>query len=117
VQILVHCDDQICCSEELIRRVEGVLAGTLERFEGRVCRIEARLRDLSGEAVGHRHNGCNLEARIAGGGCVPASHEAATLAEAIHEAADKLKRMVARELQLLDGALPSSEVSPRPGRS
>ena len=114
MQVLVHCDDQICCSEELIRRIEGVVAGTLERFDGRICRIEARLRDYG---TGHRHNVCNLEARITGGGCVPATHEAATLAEAIHEAADKLKRMVARELQLLDAALGGTEVSPRPGQS
>jgi hypothetical protein len=32
MQVLVNCEDPVCCSAELIQRVEGFVAGTLERF-------------------------------------------------------------------------------------
>src|SRR4051794_29935104 len=112
MQVLVHCDEQIVCSEELIRRVEGVVAGTLERFGARISRVEAQLRDLNSGKSGERDKLCSLEARIAGAASVLASHDAATLAEAIHVAADKLKRLVARELQQLDESLDNPQANP-----
>jgi ribosome-associated translation inhibitor RaiA len=111
MQVLVHCDEQIVCSEELIRRVEGVVAGTLERFDARISRVEARLGDLNSTRPGDRDKLCSLEARLAGAASVLASHNASTLTEAIHEAADKLKRLVARELQQLDDALPHPQAN------
>ena len=119
MHVLVHCDDQISCSEELIQRVEGVIAGTLEHFSGRIARIEAHLRDLNTRTRGDRDKVCSLEARFAGGTSVLASHEAATLTEAIHDATDKLKRVVARELRQLDQVLrgnPQASLSSRPTR-
>jgi hypothetical protein len=112
VQIQVNCDDPICCDEDLIRRVEGVIAGTLERFSDRVFRVEARLSDLGSVKPADRDKVCSLEALIAGTAPVVASHEAATLAEAIHAAANKLERLVARELRQLDSALDSPQVGP-----
>lgn len=113
MQVLVNCDDPICCEEELIRRVEGVLEGTLEEFRDRVLRVEARLSDLHGPKPGERDKICALEARIAGS-TVVASHEAATLAEAIHDAADKLKRLIVQEIRQLDRALATPQAG-RPG--
>jgi hypothetical protein len=109
MQVLVQCDDQICSSEELFQRVEGVIAGTLEHFGGRICHVEAHLRDLNRKA-GDRDKVCSLEARLAGGVSVLASHEALTLSEAIHDAADKLKRLVGRELQQSELALRNAHV-------
>jgi hypothetical protein len=115
MQVLIHCDDHLYRDEELIRRVEGVLAGTLERFSSRISRVEAHLRDLNSAKPGARDKECSLEARLAGGVAVLASHEAATLAEAIHDAADRLKRLIALELQQLDEALGTARTDP-PGR-
>jgi hypothetical protein len=112
MQVLVHCDEQIVCSEELIRRVEGVVAGTLERFGARIARVEAQLRDLNSAKPGDRDKLCSLEAKLAGAATVLASHDAVTLTEAIHEAADKLKRLVARELQQIDEPLRSPQTNP-----
>src|SRR5262249_25483901 len=95
--VLVHCDDQVCRDVELIRRVEGVMGGTLERLSSRVARVEVHLRDLNSSKSGDRDKICTLEARITGAGSVRASHEAATLAEAIHDAAGQLERLIARE--------------------
>ena len=112
MQVLVNCDDRICCDEELIRRIEGVLAGMLGRFSDRVFRIEARLSDLGSACPGERDKVCSIEARIAGATSVVARHAAMTLTEAIHAAADKLETFLARELRRLDRALAGPEVSP-----
>jgi len=112
MQVLVHCDEQIVCSEELLRRVEGVVAGTLERFGTRIARVEARLRDLNSTRPGERDKQCSLEAKLAGAASVLVSHDAVTLTEAIHEAAGKLKRLVARELRQLDDTLDSPQANP-----
>ncbi len=103
MEVEVHCDDQICCSEELIRSVEGVITGTLERFHGRIARVQAHLRDLNGAGRALRDRICSVEAVIADTEArVLASHEAITLSEAIHGAAGKLERLLAQELQQLD---------------
>lgn len=115
MQIGVHCDDRILCDGELIRRVEGVIAGTLGRFSSRISRVEAHLRDLNSAKPGARDLICSLDARIEGGAAVLASHEAATLTEAIHGAADKLERLVVRDLRQLDETVRSPQTDPSAG--
>ena len=99
MQISVNCDDHICCDAELIRRVEGVIAGTLAHFGEHLSRVEVWLRDLNSEEPGNRDKVCSLEARIAGAAPVSTEHEAPTLTEAIHVAAGKLERLVGRQLR------------------
>ncbi len=115
MQVLVNCDDHICCDEELIRRVEGVIVGTLERFGERLLRVEVRLRDLNSEKPGDRDKVCSLEARMVGAAAVVAEHDAPTLTEAIHVAAGELERRVSRQLREFARALagsPAVEHSP-----
>ena len=117
MQIMVNCDDPICCDEELIRRVEGVIAGTLERFGEHLFRVEVRLRDLGSEKPGDRDKVCSLEARMTGTASVAAEHEAPTLTEAIHVAAGKLERLVGRQVREFARTLaesPEAEHSPAP---
>jgi hypothetical protein len=114
MQVLVNCEDPVCCDEELIRRVEGVIAGTLERFGEHLSRVEVQLRDLATENPGDRDKSCSLEARIAGARSITARHDAPTLAEAIHVAAGKLERSVAHQLRDLASALASSPVDHSP---
>ena len=99
MQVLVNCDDGISCDSELLRRVEGVLTGTLERFGDRLLRVEAHLSDLGALKPGLRDKICRLEARISGLAPVLVSHQADTLAEAIHDAADQLQRVLSRALR------------------
>lgn len=101
MQILVQTDDHICCDEELIRRIEGVIEGALERFSDHVTRVEVRLSDLDSHQLGDRDKRCTLEARVAGLKPVAATHEAVTLAEAIHDAAVKLKRSLTEQIRQL----------------
>ena len=114
MQVLVISDDPFCCDEELIRRVEGVIAGTLEHFGDHLCRVEVRLRDLRSEKPGDRDKVCSLEARMAGAGSVVAEHDAPTLAEAIHVAAGKLERLLARQLRQLAEVLAGSRAGHSP---
>lgn len=99
MQVLVNCEDPVCCDAELIRRVEGVVAGTLERFGEHLSRVEVWLEDLQIEKPGARDQICRLEARLRGLPPVNAKHEAPTLTEAIHAAADKLERLIGRQLR------------------
>ena len=99
MQVLVNCNDPICCDENLFQRVEGVIAGTLERFGEHLFRVEVRLRDLSSEKPGDRDKVCSLEARMTDTVSVVAEHDAPTLTEAIHVAAGKLERLVSRQLR------------------
>ncbi|HEY3786440.1 MAG TPA: HPF/RaiA family ribosome-associated protein [Steroidobacteraceae bacterium] len=92
MHILINSDDQICCDAELMRRIEGVVEGSLERFAGRITRVEVALSDLNSSQVGDHDKCCVMEARLNGLKPVAVSHEAQTLAEAIHGAADQLRR-------------------------
>src|SRR5579872_1056299 len=94
MQILVTTDEGICCDDELVRRVEGVIQGTLERFGSRISQLEVHLTDLNSEKMGEADKGCRMEARL-DGLKLEVSHRAPTLAAAIHDAADKLRRLVA----------------------
>lgn len=88
--------------EDLTERVRGVVAGRLERFERRITRVEVHLNDLNSQKMGERDKRCLMEARIGGLKPIAVSHEAATLTEAIHAAADKLERAVAHALGRLE---------------
>jgi len=112
MQVLVDCDDPLCCDENLFQRVEGVITGTLERFSSRISRVEAHLSEVSGVKPGNRGKVCSLEAWVEDAASVTASHVAATLTEAIHDATDKLERLIARELRQLDEDLGDAPVRP-----
>lgn len=112
MQVLVNFDDPVCGDEELIRRVEGVIEGTLERFGEHVFRVEVHLSDLNSDRPGDRDKICSLEARMAGTASVTAKHDAPTLTEAIHVATGMLERLVGQALRQLTQALPGTPVRP-----
>ncbi|MGH8179358.1 MAG: HPF/RaiA family ribosome-associated protein [Steroidobacteraceae bacterium] len=98
MQVLVNSDHHIVGGEDLTERVQGVVEGRLDRFSGRITRVEVHLSDLNGSKLGERDKRCLLEARIGGMKPIAVSHEAPTLTEAIHAAADKLERAIAHAL-------------------
>lgn len=98
MQVLVNSDHHIVGGEDLTERVRGVVEGRLERFEGRITRVEVHLNDLNSHKLGERDKRCMMEARIGGLKPIAVSHEAPTLTEAIHMAADKLERAVGHTL-------------------
>ena len=102
MQVLVNSDHHIVAGEDLTERVQGVVEGRLERFQGRITRVEVHLNDLNGHKLGERDKRCMMEARVGGMKPLAVSHEAPTLTEAIHVAADKLERAIEHSFGKLD---------------
>ncbi|HEX3844397.1 MAG TPA: HPF/RaiA family ribosome-associated protein [Steroidobacteraceae bacterium] len=98
MQVLVNSDHHIVGDEDLTARVQGVVEGRLDRFEGRITRVEVHLNDLNSSKLGERDKRAMMEARIGGMRPIAVSHEAPTLTEAIHGAADKLERAIEHAL-------------------
>jgi len=99
MQIRVDVDDHIDGSEELMVRVEGVVEGSLDGYQGKVTRVDIHL----SRRVPHRHGEqdmcCRMEAHAGSHHPISVSHEAMTLTEAIHAASAKLERAVHLALQ------------------
>lgn len=107
MQVLVNSDHHV--GGDLTERVQGVIEGRLDRFAGRITRVEVHLSDLNGSKLGERDKRCLMEARIGGMKPIAVSHEAPTLTEAIHAAADKLERAIAHilgKMQVTEGRSP-----------
>jgi ribosome-associated translation inhibitor RaiA len=102
MQVLVNSDHHIVGGEELTERVQGVVEGKLDRFGGRITRVEVHLNDLNSVKLGERDKRCMMEARVGGLKPIAVSHEAPTLTEAIHVAADKLERAIENALGRLE---------------
>ena len=98
MQVLVNSDHHIVGGEELTERVQGVVEGKLDRFDGRITCVEVHLNDLNSVKLGERDKRCMMEARVGGLKPIAVSHEAPTLTEAIHMAADKLERAIENAL-------------------
>jgi ribosome-associated translation inhibitor RaiA len=105
MKVLVNSDHHIVGGEDLTERVQGVVEGRLERFAARITRVEVHLNDLNGSKLGERDKRCMMEARVGGMKPIAVSHEAPTLTEAIHMAADKLERAVANAIGKLEDAM------------
>ena len=118
MQVLVNSDRHVVAGADLTERVQGVVEGRLNRFEGRITRVEVHLSDLNGSRLGDRDTRktlrCTMEARIGGLKPIAVSHEAPTLTEAIHLAADKLERAIEHSLGRLEDGIgrtpPESQV-------
>ena len=112
MQVLVNSDHHIVGGEDLTERVRGVVEGRLERFDKRITRVEVHLNDLNSDKLGERDKRCMMEVRVGGMKPIAVSHEAPTLTEAIHVAADKLERAVAHalgRLQDIEGRTPPED--------
>ena len=121
MQVLVDSDHHIVGGVDLAERVQGVVEGRLERFEGRITRVEVHLNDLNSRKRGERDMRCMMEARLGGMRPIAVSHEASTLTEAIHAAADKLESAVEHALGSLEDmpgrAPPEPQLPPGSGIS
>ncbi|HXS21821.1 MAG TPA: ribosomal subunit interface protein, partial [Steroidobacteraceae bacterium] len=74
MQVLVNSDHHIVGGEDLTGRVQGVVEGRLDRFSGRITRVEVHLNDLNGSKLGERDKRCMMEARIGGMKPIAVSH-------------------------------------------
>lgn len=93
MQIQINTDSNIEGSDRLAQQVEAVVKEALDRFSAQITRVEVHLSDEnSDKKFGAEDKRCLLEARLAGLQPIPASHQAATLEQALDGAVEKLKR-------------------------
>ncbi len=103
MQIQVNTDNHINGSEELTRRVEGIVEGALGRFSDRITRVEVYLTNESSSAKSRGNDmRCVLEARPASRQPITVSHDGASMEQALDGAADKLEMALNRTFDRLD---------------
>src|SRR5579862_3913975 len=90
MQIRVDVDEHIDGSEELLTRVEGVIEGSLDRYQEQIARVEVHLSQRIHHRRGAHDMCCRMEAHMEGLKAITVSHEGMTLTEAIHAASAKL---------------------------
>jgi ribosome-associated translation inhibitor RaiA len=94
MQIQVHTDHNIEGHQALIDHVSGVVERALNRVSEHITRVEVHLSDVNGDKSGPNDKRCVMEARLEGRQPVAVTHQAATLDQAVDDAADKLTRLI-----------------------
>jgi len=99
MQILVNSNHTVTGTEALIERVEGIVEDAVAHFADRITRIEVHLSDVNGEKHGAIDKRCMLEARLSGLKPIAVSHQAASMSDALHGAAEKLERALGHAVE------------------
>jgi len=99
MQIQINTDANIEGREKLAAHVHGVVEHALGRFRERITRVEVHLSDENGEKSGADDKRCVMEARLEGRQPIAVTHRAATLHEAVKDAAEKLERSIDSTLE------------------
>ena len=91
MQIQINTDGNIVDHEQLAQQVEAVVRDGLQRFTAKLTRVGVHLSDENSDMKsGAEDKRCLLEARLAGLQTIAASHEAATIEQAIDGAVERL---------------------------
>lgn len=77
--------------EAMIRHAESVVAATLGHLTEHITRVEIHLSDENGEKGGSTDKRCVMEARLEQHQPIAVTQDAASIHQAIDDAADKLK--------------------------
>lgn len=98
MHIQVNSDRNIEGGQEMTRQIVSELETALDRFSERITRVEVHLNDVNGPRSVGPDKRCLREARLSGIQPIVVSHQAATLADAIDGATDKLVKSLDRTL-------------------
>jgi ribosome-associated translation inhibitor RaiA len=101
MQIKVNTDSNIDGREKLAAHVESVVESALNQFSDRITRVEVHLSHQNGDKSGHDDKRCMMEARLESRQPIAVTHQAVTLDQAIHGAADRLQRSLESTLARL----------------
>lgn len=94
MQIQINSDRNSEDHQALTAHVSGVLESALSQISDHITRVEVHLSDENSDKGGPDDNRCALEARLEGRRPVAVTHQAATLDQAVHGAAEKLTRLI-----------------------
>jgi ribosome-associated translation inhibitor RaiA len=92
MQIQFNTDNQVPGEEGLANWARDELRERLHRFADHITRIEVHLSDATAARSTEQNKRCKLEARLAGRTPLAVSHDAGSVADALHGASDKLVR-------------------------
>jgi hypothetical protein len=101
MQIQVNTDKNIEGNEELVAHVEATITKSLSHFSAHITRVEVHLSDENADKNGQKDKRCMIEARLEGRQPTAVTCEAATLAQAVAGAADRLKSALQSTLDQL----------------
>ena len=94
MQIEVSTDSHIDGREKLTAYVQGHVETALERFSGRITRVEVHITDESGNKAGSEDTKCVMEVRMGGRPPVAVKTQEKSVDAAITSATHKLKHLV-----------------------
>jgi sigma 54 modulation/S30EA-like ribosomal protein len=94
MQIQVSTDNHIDGREAVQAYVQSIVEDTLGRFSDRITRVEVHLSDQNGDKGGEDDKRCVIEARLEGRPPIAATHDAATLHDAVDGAAERVKHAI-----------------------
>ena len=101
MKIQVNSDSNIDGRDKLTAYVESVVESALNRLSDRITRVEVHLSHQNGDKSGHDDKRCMMEARLEGRQPIAVTHQAVTLDQAIHGAADRMQRSLESTLERL----------------
>lgn len=100
--IQVNTDANINGREQLVDYARSTVESALDRFRDRITRVEVHISDQNGDKSGQDDKRCIMEARVGGHQPTTATHQAATVEQAIDGAAHKLAKVIESTLGRLD---------------
>jgi len=89
--IQINTDKNITGSDETSASIESTISEALNRFSGKISRLEVHLSDENSQKEGLSDKRCMLEARIEGMQPIAVTNQAGTMEQAIDGAIEKLK--------------------------
>jgi hypothetical protein len=92
--IEIRTDSNTEAGEKLIDHLRGVVQSALERFDGRIRRVDVHLSDAISNKRGHGDKCCMMEARLDGREPVAVTQQASTVEQALRDAVHTLKRSI-----------------------
>ena len=94
MQVQINTGHNIEGHESLSAHVSGIVEHALSRISDHITRVEVHLSDENGDKNSPNDKRCVMEARLEGRQPVAATHQAATLDQAVEGAAHKLTRLI-----------------------
>lgn len=95
MKIQVNSDSSLRVDQRVIEFVESHVLAALQRFEGKLTRVEVHLSDLNSTKGGADDKRCLVEARPAGQDPIAVEEIAASTDLAVRGATQKMQRLLA----------------------
>lgn len=96
--IQVNSDKHVDGNVHVVVEVEEKVKRALERFADRITRVEVHLNDENAHKNGQDDQRCLVEARLNGVAPIAATHKAATLAQALDGALERVRNAISNHL-------------------